>query len=32
VPFSDCYKGDVSPGVLIIDGKEVLGNVDIRNE
>ncbi|KAI6229895.1 MFP2b [Aphelenchoides fujianensis] len=26
------YKGDISPGVLIIDGKEVLGKVDVRNE
>lgn len=28
----DQYKGDISPGVLIIDGKEVLGKVDVRNE
>ncbi|KAI6203870.1 hypothetical protein M3Y94_00606900 [Aphelenchoides besseyi] len=26
------YKGDISPGVLMIDGKEVLGKVDVRNE
>ncbi|KAI6171562.1 MFP2b [Aphelenchoides bicaudatus] len=26
------WKGDISPGVLIIDGKEVLGKVDVRNE
>uniref|UniRef100_A0AC34RDK5 C2H2-type domain-containing protein n=1 Tax=Panagrolaimus sp. JU765 TaxID=591449 RepID=A0AC34RDK5_9BILA len=27
------YKGDISPGVLIVDGgKEILGKVDVRNE
>ena len=26
------WKGDISPGVLIVDGKEVLGKVDVRNE
>jgi len=26
------HKGDISPGVLIIDGKEILGKVDVRNE
>jgi len=25
-------KGDISPGVLMIDGKEILGKVDVRNE
>ncbi|KAI6227404.1 MFP2b [Aphelenchoides fujianensis] len=28
----DNYKGDISPGVLLIDGKEILGKVDVRNE
>jgi hypothetical protein len=28
----DNYKGDISPGVLMIDGKEILGKVDVRNE
>uniref|UniRef100_A0A915D901 Uncharacterized protein n=1 Tax=Ditylenchus dipsaci TaxID=166011 RepID=A0A915D901_9BILA len=26
------HKGDISPGVLMIDGKEMLGKVDVRNE
>jgi len=26
------YKGDISPGVLLLDGKEILGKVDVRNE
>jgi hypothetical protein len=28
----DHHKGNISPGVLIVDGKEILGKVDIRNE
>lgn len=28
----DHHKGDISPGVLIVDGKEILGKVDVRNE
>jgi len=28
----DFHKGDISPAVIIIDGKEVLGKADIRNE
>ncbi|KAK0405697.1 hypothetical protein QR680_018145 [Steinernema hermaphroditum] len=26
------YKGDISPGVLMVNGKEILGKVDIKNE
>ncbi|KAI1726645.1 cytosolic motility protein domain-containing protein [Ditylenchus destructor] len=26
------HKGDISPGVLMVDGKEILGKVDVRNE
>lgn len=26
------FKGDISPGVLTIDGKQILGKVDLRNE
>jgi hypothetical protein len=28
----DNFKKDISPAVLIVDGKEVLGKVDVRNE
>jgi len=28
----DHYKGNISPGVLIVDEKEILGKVDVRNE
>uniref|UniRef100_A0A915CNQ3 Uncharacterized protein n=1 Tax=Ditylenchus dipsaci TaxID=166011 RepID=A0A915CNQ3_9BILA len=26
------HKGDISPGVVMVDGKELLGKVDVRNE
>lgn len=26
------HKGDISPGVLKIDGKQILGKTDVRNE
>lgn len=25
-------KGDISPGVIPVDGKEILGKVDVKNE
>ncbi|VDN26408.1 unnamed protein product [Gongylonema pulchrum] len=28
----DHHKGNISPAVLIVDGKEILGKADIRNE
>ena len=26
------YKGDISPAVITVDGKQILGKVDIKNE
>ncbi|CAJ0962938.1 unnamed protein product, partial [Mesorhabditis belari] len=28
----DHYKGDISPGVITVNGKQILGKVDIKNE
>jgi len=25
-------KGDISPGVITVDGKQILGKVDVKNE